>query len=320
MKKFIISKIDANQRIDKFIKRNYKNAPLSIIYKTFRKKDIKVNGHRVKENYIIIENDIVEVYIDDKKLEEFQTNEEFKIVDYPLDIVYEDKNILIINKDNGVLIHGDSHEKKYTLSNFVISYLINKGEYNPKIDTFVPSPIHRLDRNTSGLVIFAKNLISSKEGMELFKNKVDIEKHYRALVFGKINEHGYINAPLLKNSNTNTVKVDFEKGKDALSEYTRISYNDKYSFIDVNLITGRTHQIRVHLSYIKYPVVGDEKYGNFVLNKEFNKEFKYEKQFLHAYSLTFKNIKGNLSYLSDKTFVAKLKKNEENILKILKLI
>ena len=126
MKKFIISKINANQRIDKFIKRNYKNAPLSFIYKTFRKKDIKVNGHRVKENYIIIENDIVEVYINDKKLEEFQTNEEFKIVDYPLDIVYEDKNILMINKDKGVLIHGDSHEQKYTLSNFVISYLINK--------------------------------------------------------------------------------------------------------------------------------------------------------------------------------------------------
>ena len=157
-----------------------------------------------------------------------------------------------------------------------------------------------------------------KEGSDLFKNKTEIEKHYIALVFGNIPDEGKINAPLLKNSKTNTVKVDYSLGKESLTTFKKICGNDLYSLINVNLITGRTHQIRVHLAYIHFPIVGDEKYGNFVLNKAFNKEFKYEKQFLHAYSLSFKNIKGDLSYLSNKTFYAPLKNEEKKILKELK--
>ncbi len=313
MKEFVITHNDKNQRVDKFVKKYLKNAPLSFIYKTFRKKDIKVNGKWVKENYILNENDVLRIYISDEKIAEF-LSDSFENIKYNFEIIYEDQNILIINKDRGILIHGDNNEKKYTLSNEVLSYLIDKGEYSPRNDNFIPSPIHRLDRNTSGLIIFAKNLMAFKEGSDLFKNKIEIEKHYLALVFGETKEKGEINAPLLKNSKTNTVKVDYQNGKDSLTKYEKIAGNNKYSLLNVNLITGRTHQIRVHLAYIHYPIVGDEKYGNFVLNKDFNKEFKYEKQFLHAYSLTFKDIKGELSYLSNKTFYAPLKKDEKNIL------
>ena len=313
MIEFIIAHNDSNQRVDKFVKKYLRNAPLSFIYKTFRKKDIKVNGKWVKENYILNENDILRIYIPDNKIEEF-LSDSFENVNYNFEIIYEDQNFLIINKDRGILIHGDNNEKKYTLSNEVLSYLIDKNEYSPRNDNFIPSPIHRLDRNTSGLIIFAKNLMAFKEGSELFKKKVQIEKHYLALVFGNIKDEGEINAPLLKNSKTNTVKVDFINGKESLTEFKKIDGNDMYSLINVNLITGRTHQIRVHLSYIHYPIVGDEKYGNFVLNKDFYKEYKYAKQFLHAYSLTFKDITGELSYLSNKTFYAPLKNDEKNIL------
>lgn len=317
MKEFKITHNDANQRVDKFVKKYLKNAPLSFIYKTFRKKDIKVNGKWVKENYILAENDVLRIYVNDEKISDF-LSDSFENIKYSFDIIYEDDNILIVNKDRGLLIHGDINEKKYTLSNEVISYLIDKGEYSPRNDNFIPSPIHRLDRNTSGLIIFAKNLMAFKNGSDLFKNKTEIEKHYLALVFGNIPEEGKINAPLLKNSKTNTVKVDFSLGKDSLTTFKKICGNDLYSLINVNLITGRTHQIRVHLAYIHFPIVGDEKYGNFVLNKSFNKEFKYEKQFLHAYSITFKNVKGELSYLSNKTFYAPLKEEEKKILKKLK--
>lgn len=319
MKEFVIEKKDSSQRIDKYVKKYLKNAPVSFIYKTFRKKDIKVNGKWVKENYILNENDVVSIFVTDEKIEEFIETDEFKPIKYNLDIIYEDENILIVNKDRGILIHGDKNEKKYTLSNEVLSYLIEKGEYHPKTDNFIPSPVHRLDRNTSGLVVFAKNLISSKEAMELFKEKNNIEKHYIALVFGSINGSGIIKAPLLKNSNTNTVTVNFSEGKDAITEYKKIDGNDEYSLINVNLITGRTHQIRVHMSYIKYPIVGDEKYGNFNLNKIFEKKYGYSKQFLHSYSLEFKNICGHLSYLSNKKIIANLKEGEQKILDLLSL-
>lgn len=319
MKQFVIENKDSNQRIDKYVKKYLKNAPSSFIYKTFRKKDIKVNGKWVKENYILMANDVVSIFVPDEKIEEFIETDEFKPIKYNLDIVYEDENILIVNKDKGILIHGDKNEKRYTLSNEVISYLIDKNEYNPRVDNFIPSPVHRLDRNTSGLVVFAKNLISSKEMMDLFKEKNNIEKHYIALVFGKTPENGEIKAPLTKNSNTNTVTVDFINGKDAYTKYNKIDGNDRYSLLDVNLITGRTHQIRVHLSYIKYPVVGDEKYGNFNLNKDFDKNYHYTKQFLHSYSLSFKGLTNHLSYLNNKKFVAKIKKEEQDILNLLHL-
>ena len=226
----------------------------------------------------------------------------------------EDKNILVVNKPTGILIHGDENEKRITLSNKVLSYLYNKHEFNPNEQGFIPGPVHRLDRNTSGVVIFAKNIIASQLLMEAFKNHEGIIKHYLALVKGKINKSGEINAPLIKDANTGLVKVDSisQNAKTAITTYELIDYKDDLSLVDVLLVTGRTHQIRVHFAYINHPLVGDNKYGDFAFNKEFKKKYNFENQFLHAYSLSFINLKGELSYLNNKVFSAKLdeKKNE----------
>lgn len=308
---------EANQKIEKYIRKYLNNAPLSFIYKTFRKKDIKVNDHWVDKSYILKDDDIVKIYISDDQLQEF--NEPKKIENIKLDridIVYEDNNILVVNKPKGILIHGDITEKRKTLSNSVLSYLYNKGEYNDKEDCYVPSPVHRLDRNTSGLVIFAKNIISSQELMELFKEHKNIEKHYLVLVNGKTPINGRIDAPLIKNSKEGLVKVDFDSklAKEAITEYRVISQNDNYSLLDVNLLTGRTHQIRAHFLYLGFPLIGDPKYGNFKINKAFKEKYKMEHQFLHAYKIKFKNIDGDLSYLSNKEFKIDLNNKEKNII------
>ncbi|MCF0117197.1 MAG: RluA family pseudouridine synthase, partial [Bacilli bacterium] len=174
-----VSLKEENQRIDKYVRKFLNEAPLSFIYKLFRKKDVKVNGHWVKENYIIQENDLVQIYVKDEQLVEFNKPRELEKANLKYQIVYEDENILIVNKPRGLLVHGDSSEKRLTLSNEVLNYLYFKGEYNPRDDHgFVPGPAHRLDRNTSGLVVFGKNLPALQSLEELFKDKQEIDKVY----------------------------------------------------------------------------------------------------------------------------------------------
>lgn len=314
MEEIVIKKEDSNQRVDKFLKKYLPLCPTSFLYKTFRKKDIKINKKWVKENYILKENDLLSIYIKEEDISKFKKSEEIIKVYHPLDIIYEDENILIINKERGLLVHGDKKEKVKTLQNYVLSYLISKNEYNPKIDTYLPSPCHRLDQNTSGIVIFAKNLITSQEIMNLLKNKNLVKKNYLALVFGNTPKEGEIKTKLRKNENNNFVVIDEVNGKEADTIYKKIKGNNNYSLLDVSLLTGRTHQIRVHLSSIGYPLVGDAKYGDFNKNKEFNKEYHFEKQFLHSYKISFSTISGHLSYLTGLTFKAKLYKKEEDIL------
>ena len=157
MKEIVINSEFSNQRVDKYVRKYLNEAPLSFIYKLFRKKDVKVNNHWVKENYLLQPNDVLRIYVTDEQLEEFNKPKIVKNISFKdLDIVYEDKNILIINKPKGILVHGDINEKRMTLTNKVQSYILSKGEQND----FLCSPVHRLDRNTSGLVIFAKNFKS----------------------------------------------------------------------------------------------------------------------------------------------------------------
>jgi len=313
----LVTKRDANQRVDKYVKKYLNNAPLSFIYKLFRKKDVKINKHWVKENYILQDGDELSIYISDEQLKEFNSPKEIKKVDLNHPIIYEDENILIIDKPRGLLVHGDQNEKTVTLTNEVLNYLFYKGEYNPKEKGFVPAPAHRLDRNTSGLVVFAKNLISLQELEDLFKNKENISKEYLALVKGNLEGKVEINAPLLKDENTGIVRIS-KNGKSALTIVEKVKNYGDFSLVNVKILTGRTHQIRVHLASINHPVIGDSKYGDFKLNKEFKDLYNFENQFLHAYRLGFKKIDGHLSYLSNKTFESSLPKVEENLLKKLK--
>ena len=314
MKKITISSKEANQRVDKYVKKYLNEAPLSFIYKLFRKKDVKINGHWVKENYILNEGEELTIFVTDSQIEEFNKPKEIEKVTLNHQIVYEDENILIVNKPRGLLVHGDEGEKKLTLANQVINYLYFKGEYDPKADHgFIPAPAHRLDRNTSGLVCFAKNLPSLQELEDLFKEKEEIVKEYKALVVGKFLGTKHIDAPLLKDQKTGLVRVS-KLGKSAETIAKSIGIYGNFSLLNVQILTGRTHQIRVHLASIGYPVVGDAKYGDFKVNKEVREKYKFENQFLTAYKLSFKNLKGHLSYLSGKSFEVKLPEDEEKLL------
>ena len=309
-----INNKDAGQRIDKYIRKYLNNAPLSFIYKLFRKKDIKVNGKRVDINYLIQENDVITIYIKDAALNEFNKPNTIAKTNNSLNIIYEDENVLIINKDAGILVHeGEDNTKANTLNNDILYYLKNKGEYN-ETDLFTPSCVHRLDRNTSGLIIAAKNLESSKILLELFKDKEELKKEYLALVFGKTNQTETINKPLLKNEKEKYVRVN-KNGLPAITIYNSLKSNSDYSLLQVNILTGRTHQIRVHMSSIGHPIVNDEKYGDYDKNKVFVCHYKYKYQFLHSYKITFSNVSGKLAYLSNKSFIAPLEIKKENILK-----
>lgn len=320
MKEVIISKEAQGQRVDKYVRKMLNNAPLSFIYKLFRKKDVKINGRWVDISYFVKKDDVLRVYVTDEQLGEFSKPKPIEQVPFNHEIVYEDSNVLIVNKPRGLLVHGDEEEKRITLTNQVLSYLYGKGEYDPTDRGFVPAPAHRLDRNTSGLVIFGKNIASLQALLEMFKEHENLRKTYFALVKGYVSKDGKIDLPLRKNEKLGKVVVDKKSSlaKQAITLYHVMERFDDYSLLEVTILTGRTHQIRVHMQEIGHPVIGDAKYGDFAINKKFKQDFDYENQFLHAHSLKILNAKAPLEYLNGKTFIAQLGKNEKNILATLR--
>ncbi len=315
MEKYKVSFQENNQRIDKYLRKCLNNTPLSMIYKLFRKKDVKVNGKPVKEDYIIHADDEITVYLPIPK-DDFTKPLAVAKVKRQFITVYEDDNILIVSKPTGLLVHEAEGQYYNTLSNQVISYLQEKGEYQPdKTPGFIPGPAHRLDRNTSGLVIFGKNMLSLQELNEAFKNREGLQKYYLTLVEGKISNEGIINCELKKSAKEGKVYVVKSGGQEAITIYRPVEYNEKYTLLEVELKTGRTHQIRVHMAYISHPVIGDKKYGNFQLNSYFEKEYNWENQLLHAYKIVFNGLKGNLSYLNGKAFTDELPKDMQTIIR-----
>jgi 23S rRNA pseudouridine955/2504/2580 synthase len=192
------------------------------------------------------------------------------------------------------------------------------NQYDPKKElAFVPGPAHRLDRNTSGIVAFGKNHDALNILFDLFKNHDLINKHYLALVVGSLEkDKDTISAPLKKDEKNNKVVVA-KDGKTAQTVYKVLKRYDNYTLLDVTLLTGRTHQIRVHMAYINHPVVGDSKYGNFEVNRLFKEQYHFANQFLHAYKIGFGDLKEPLNNLSRKEFVAEPR---EEIAKILTML
>jgi 23S rRNA pseudouridine955/2504/2580 synthase len=307
---------NSNQRIDKLVRKVLPNASLSFIYKLFRKKDVKVNKHWVDINYILKEDETVQIYVTDSQLESFKKDENLcKTSIFSHKIIFEDENILIVNKPKNLLVHGDEKDKKHTLSNDVLNYLYQKGEYSPNAG-FVPGPAHRIDRNTSGIVIFGKKIEVLQQLLNLFKEKDQITKTYLALVKGKVFDSGKIEAKLEKNEEKNMVFVSKSaNAKTAITLFEPYKNFKDTTLLKVKILTGRTHQIRVHMSYIGHPIIGDKKYGDVDFNKKYNSLYEIDNQFLHAYSITFGQIDGILSYLSGREFVANLDQKQENILK-----
>ena len=321
MLQFEIVHNEAKQTLEKYVKKVLSNVPLSIIYKLFRKKDIKVNGHWQDKKYIIQEGDLVSIYIKDDELDLCKNDKNLSPKDNLSNlIIYEDKNIIIINKPRGLLVQKGNDKFTKSLDVMVLEYLYFKGEYDPTIDLgFTPGPAHRLDRNTSGIVIFGKNIETLQYLFYILKEREDIQKHYIALVKGVILEDGIIEAPLKKDLETGKVIVDSIKdgAKRAKTIYHVLrNYND-YTLLDLTLVTGRTHQLRVHLQYINHPIVGDNKYGDFEVNKRFEKAFDFKNQFLHANDIKFGLLDQPLRYLSQQAFEADMPSEYIDILKTL---
>lgn len=310
MKQFVCNKFDSNQSVEKYIKKILRNAPLSFIYKIFRKKDVKVNGKRDNGKYILQENDVIELYITDAQFDEFVKEREIvpsdKIKEF---ILFENDDVLIINKPRNMLVQSDGGHDE-SLDEMVKAYCLFKGDKS----NFLASPVHRIDRNTSGIVIFAKSLTIANYLSKVFKEHKLIKKTYYTLVKGKVENKGEINAPLQKNEKLNKVFINEELGKQAITQYELVFSNDKYSYLKVNLLTGRSHQIRAHLSYINHPVIGDEKYGDFAINREFKNQYNFENQFLHAGEISFGKLDDICASLSNKKFVAEMPLEEKEIL------
>ena len=306
MVSFVVKSEESGQTLEKYLRKVLPEAPLSFVYKLFRKKDVKVNGHWQTNKYIINSSDVINVYITDIQLEEFkrkyQTTNLTNITNW---IIYEDKNVLLVNKPRGVLVQKDTTDS-LALDDMVLSYLINKGEFDPNKDlAYKPAPTHRLDRNTAGIVMFGKNIETLRYLSTVMNDKEKIQKHYLTLVKGMLDKDGIIEAPLKKNSKTSLVMVDKE-GKPSITKY-RVNRNiGNYTLLDVQLVTGRTHQIRVHMQHINHPIIGDNKYGDFALNREIEQKYGFKNQFLIAYQLDLKKLDNPLQYLSGKSFTVDL--------------
>lgn len=304
-----ISSNDQNKRLDKFVKKYLSKAPDSFIYKLFRKKDVKVNKKPKPIDYITQVGDVITIYITKEQEESFiekKNVETSSSMDFK--VIYEDDNILVVNKPTNLLVHdGDDKLKNDdTLTKQVLNYLISTNAYDPsKENIFIPSLAHRIDRNTSGLVVFGKTSIALQELFKAFKNHDGMDKEYETLVCGKVTEKGKIEAKLIKNEKTKIVNVDETNGLKALTLYTPIKVYEDVSLLSVKILTGRTHQIRVHLKHINHPLVGDQKYGN--RNSDMlAKKYHMNGYFLHAKKLCFHNLENELAYLNDKEFVAPL--------------
>ncbi len=301
MKSFTISKNDSGQRVDKFILKTFPKLPKSLMFKEIRKKNIKVNRKRTDASAILNEGDRIELYLNDEVLEEKIKHYDFMGASKQLDIIYEDDNIILIDKKVGLLCHPDGNEYVDTLISRVKRYLYEKGEWNPEdSSTFSPSLANRIDRNTGGIVITAKNAEALRILNDKIKNR-EIEKYYLTVVHGKMErESDTLTAYLTKDTKKNKVTVsdkETDKSKKIVTKYTVLDYQNGNSLLEIDLKTGRTHQIRAHMAYIGHPLLNDGKYG---------KEQGRYRQALYSYRLVF-NMKdaGVLSYLDGKEFKIK---------------
>ena len=321
MKQTTIRRENAHQRLDKFVRKWLEDAPLSFIYKRFRKKDIKVNGKWAKAEYIVQENDVITIYVSEEQYADFSVHRRIEPKPFPFSVVYEDDNVLIVHKPKGVLVQGEGKLIETTLTTHVQSYLAFKGEYDGQEPGVIPSPAHRLDRQTSGLIVYGKTIAALQALQQLFKDH-ELSKVYLALVHGRVETSGKISLRLTKDSDKKMVYIarGEEVGMAATTLYDVIEQFQDYTLLKVQIITGRTHQIRVHMKAIQHPVVGDQKYGDFEKNATVKKQFGYEAMFLVAQELTFPPLTGALSNLSEKKFTIEMDEIDQQFLVELKAL
>ena len=318
MKNIIIGENDVGRRIDNFLLMYFRKIPRSLMYKLIRKKKIKVNNKKIKENQRLYLGDSVTLYLSSELLDNVTSSSDFMRVSSNLDILYEDENILIINKKIGTVCQPDRDNLVDCIVNRVKKYLFEKGEYKFEDENvFAPSLINRIDRNTEGIVIASKNFESLRFLNEKIKNK-EIKKYYKCLVLGKMpKKQDLITSFLYKDYIQNKSYISDEKIKNSKliqTKYKVIEFKNNLSLLEIELLTGRSHQIRAHLAHIGHPIVGDGKYG-FSKNSQ-----KIKNQLLVSYKIKFefKNEIPSMEYLNGKEFEINNSSILEQISKIMR--
>ena len=304
MHEFKIGKNDAGQRLDKFITKAI-DIPTSLLYKSIRTKKIKVNRKRAEISTPLSEGDTVQCFLAEEFFKKSADEASFERISPKLSIIYEDENIMLLDKMPGVSVHEDEKGSTNTLITHILAYLYQKGEYNPSEENaFAPALCNRIDRNTGGIVIAAKNA----EALRIMNEKIklrEIDKFYLAAVHGVPKKsEDTLRAFLLKDEKTKSVKV-YDKNppreaKTAITKYRVLKTKNGTSLIEVELLTGRFHQIRAHFAHIGHPLVGDGKYGQ---NKADRAQgYKYQALYSYKLKFSFKGEENALSYLNGKEF------------------
>lgn len=301
MKKIIVKKNDDGQRLDRFLQKQFSTLPKSMMFKQIRKKNIKINKKRCTPEQKLCEGDVIELYINDDMLTPRKKHYDFLQAPKEINILYEDENIILLDKKQGELCHPDGKEYVNTLIASLKRYLYEKKEWNPDDENaFTPALANRIDRNTAGIVIGAKNYQALKILNEKIKNR-EIDKFYLLVAEGKFEKKSdIIEGYLTKNEKKNMVSVSKEyvqASKKIVTKYTVLDSYNNLSLVEIELLTGRTHQIRAHLASIGHPLLGDGKYG---------KQTGRFRQELYSYKIKFNftTDSGILNYLNQKEFVS----------------
>lgn len=321
MKTFTVASNEAGQRFDKYLQKLLRQAPSSFIYKMLRKKNIVLNDRKATGREILALKDSVKLYLSDETFQKFCGNpaplSEKAPVD--LDVIYEDAHILLMNKPAGLLSQKASVQDD-SMNDRLLQYLVNQGEVNEQsLRTFTPSICNRLDRNTSGIIVAGKSLAGLQKMSELLHNRT-LHKYYICIVQGIVEERATVHGYLSKDERTNKVTIWPEsKGtkKDTFpiwTQYVPLLKNQNYTLLCVKLITGKTHQIRAHLSAAGHGIAGDTKYGDTKCNRYFQSVYGLRHQLLHACMLVFPQMEGEFSYLSGRRFLAPPQGEAWNIL------
>ena len=321
MRQLTISEKEEGQRLDKWLAKYMEKAPKSFFYKMMRKKNIVINGKKVQGNEKLKEGDSVSLYLSDETIENFQEKKRLPQKKKKLDILYEDDQILFVNKPVGMLSQKAKADD-ISLNEYIISYLLEKKELTQQdLARFQPSICNRLDRNTSGIVAAGKTIAGLQMLSGIFKDRT-VHKYYRCIVKGKILKEQKIEGYLRKEEKKNQVFIEKEQSDNAswiCTAYRPLEIFPQYTYLEVELITGRSHQIRAHLASIGHPLLGDTKYGDEKVNRRCKERYHLTSQLLHCARLEMPVLEEKFSYMSKKVLHAPLPEQFQKILKDLKV-